>query len=139
MIKRLVFYLTFLIALLIFGLVVVPTLVSEYGIIVQSGSSFSFYTISFLNIPFQVQHPAKLTGSFSSNIPVILYLLNSSQWASFNMFCPIANTTAVSANVTEIHLSVSIKSAGNYDLLFCDPIIYGSLVQIQVTISVQLS
>lgn len=55
------------------------------------------------------------------------------------MFCPIANTTAVSANVTEIHLSVSIKSAGNYDLLFCDPIIYGSLVQIQVTISVQLS
>lgn len=134
--KRAIICSGILTVLVVSGLIVVPTVVSQSGVIVQPGNSFSFYSSSLLNIPFDVNHPSKLTGSFASNLPIYLYVLNSTQYNSFvnqGNFCPDSSFTSLSTNSTQTTISTMVETGGGYHLVFCAPQIAETTVQIQIT------
>jgi hypothetical protein len=117
--KWAVVVLAFLVAL---GLTLVPPALTQGGAIVTSGSTFSFYSGDFLNIPMNSAHSSQLTGSFVSDIQVDVYLLNSTQFMSFdqsgNWYCPITGVTPLLLNATQgtFHGETAV---GSYDLVFC--------------------
>jgi len=108
--------------LVIAGLTVVPLVLTQGGAIITSGSTFSFNSNDFIEIPFNSIHPSQLTGSFTSSVPVDVYLLDSTQFNSYdssgNYYCPIAGTLPLLSNVTQGKLDARTFTGSN-QLVFC--------------------
>ncbi len=105
--------------LAVLGATVVPATLTQGGAIVTSGSSFQFPSYDYyLNIPVAATQRFTLVGSFSSNIPVDVYLLNYTQWDnSFGPYCPL-QTTALFINATGGTIDAPTPR-GSYNLVFC--------------------
>ena len=101
------------------GFTAVPAFLTQGGAIVTSGSSFGFNSYDYyLNVPITSTRSSSLVGSFESNIPVDVYLLNTSIWDnSFGPYCPL-NTQALFANSTQGTLDAPAPR-GSYNLIFC--------------------
>lgn len=125
------------------GLTLVPLALTQGGAIVTSGSTFSFYSGDFLNIPMNSAHSSQLTGSFASDIQVDVYLLNSTQFMSFdqsgNWYCPITGVTPLLLNATQgtFHGETAV---GSYDLVFCGVYQpgFGPTITLQITSPIRL-
>jgi len=72
------------------GFTAVPAFLTQGGAIVTSGSSYGFNSYDYyLNVPITSTRSSSLVGSFESNIPVDVYLLNTSIWDNnFGPYCP---------------------------------------------------
>ena len=128
-----------LVLVIIVGLVVIPTTVADSGVIVDSGSSFSFYALnSYIRVPFTVSHTETLSGTFQSSAALDVYVLNSTQFLSYDDaggYCPIAHLNPLLVNATRGTIATSIGS-GSYSLLFCGAsALQRNLPSIQLTIS----
>ena len=143
MIRRAVFVSFLLASVVVLGLVVVPALVSQGGVLVYSGNGFTYSSSDFLDIPFVVGHHSQLSGSFQSSSPSYLYLLNHSQFWKFDGdggYCPIQGVSPLLFNVTHASIAASVEN-GSYSLIFCTnfqaPSTYD--VQVQITSPIQVS
>jgi hypothetical protein len=111
-----------LVILVASGMFLVPLAFTQGGAIVTSGSTFSFDSGDFLNIPVISARSSQITGSFVSDVQVDVYLLNSTQFMSFDdsgsWYCPISGVTALLLNATQgtFHDKTAV---GSYDLVFC--------------------
>ncbi len=104
---------------MIAGFTAVPAALTQGGAIVTSGSSFRFSSYDYyLNVPVSSTRPSVLVGSFASNVPVDVYLLNTTKWDNnFGPYCPL-DTQALFANSTQGTLDAPAPR-GSYDLIFC--------------------
>jgi hypothetical protein len=122
---------------LVIGLAVVPASITESGVLVYPGNSFSFNPAnSFVRMPFTAGHSETLSGAFESSAPVDAYVLNSSQFLSFDSGgggCP-SSPTALLGNATSGSISTGVGS-GSYGLIFCRPFQPDNFQSIQVKIT----
>ena len=130
-------------SILVVGLAVVPASMAASGVLVYPGNSFSFYpNNSFVRIPFVATHSASLSGAFDSSTPVDVYVLNSSQFVSFDQgggYCPVSSAAPLFANATRGSITTNVES-GSYSLVFCAPFqSNGASIQVRVTSPVKLS
>ena len=127
-----------LIGLLALGWTVVPAVLTQGGAIATSGTTFSFIPGDFVDLPFNSASASNLTGSFTSNIPVDVYLLNSTQFSSFdlsgNWYCPINGATPLASNATHGILAAHTFQGPN-TLLFCVTFDYHSVASIDIQMS----
>lgn len=87
--------------------------------IIPAGTIISVNTTSYQYYSFMASYPETLSGSFSSNIPVSMYLITPSEFASVqlhNSYVPTNYIKYVSAS-TGFNFSWTIQS-GSYVLLF---------------------
>ncbi|MDA4127522.1 MAG: hypothetical protein OK452_10045 [Thaumarchaeota archaeon] len=133
----------FLAVLMIAGLTVVPPVLTQGGAIITSGSIFPFNSNDFIEIPFNSTHPSQLAGSFTSSVPVDVYLLNSAQFNSYdlsgNWFCPIAGISPLLSNVTQGKLDARTFTGSN-QLVFCISFAYYPVgrITVQITSSIRI-
>ena len=124
--------------LLALGLTVVPSALTQGGAIATSGSTFSFTPGDFVDIPFNPAHAANLTGSFASSIPVYVYLLNSTQFGSFDLggdsYCPVEGATPLASNATQGSLAAHTFPGPN-TLLFCAGFDFHSAASITIQVT----
>ncbi|MDG7016698.1 MAG: hypothetical protein JRM82_04905 [Nitrososphaerota archaeon] len=130
-------------SVLVVGLAVVPASMAASGVLAYPGSSFSFYpNSSFVRIPFVATHSASLSGAFDSNAPLDVYVLNSSQFVSFDQgggYCPVSSAAPLFVNATRGSMAASVE-IGSYSLVFCSPFqAGGASIQVRVTSPVKLS
>ena len=130
-------------SVLIVGLAVVPASIAASGVLVYPGNGFSFYpNSSFVRIPFVAIENASLRGAFESTAPVDVYLLNSSQFISFDRgggYCPLSSVAPLFTNVTQGSIATNVGS-GSYSLIFCAPFQPSwPSIQVRVTSPVKLS
>ena len=127
--------------IVIAGFTAVPAVLTQGGAIVTSGSSFQFPSYdNYLNIPVASTQQATLVGTFTSSVPVDVYLLNYTQWDNnFGPYCPL-DTAALFINATGGALDAPAPR-GSYDLVFCPVLLPPSLfnVTIVVTSPIRLS
>lgn len=131
-----------LVSLLTVGLVVAPAALASGGVLVPSGSSFAFYSNnSFIRIPVVGGQNDTLGGTFKSSAAVDVYILNSTQFLSFDQaggFCPVSLVTPLLVSVTHGSLAAEI-GAGTYSLLFCAPFQPSSNIRVTITNAIVLS
>ena len=130
-------------SVLIVGLAVVPASIAASGVLVYPGNSFSFYpNSSFVRIPFAATHSTSLSGAFESSAPVDVYVLNSSQFVSFDQgggYCPVSSAAPLFAYATRGSITTNVES-DSYSLVFCAPFqSNGASIQVKVTSPVKLS
>ena len=130
-------------SILVVGLAIVPASIAASGVLVYPGNSFSFYpNSSFVRIPFVATHSASLSGGFESSAPVDAYVLNSSQFVSFDQgggYCPVSSAAPLFANATRGSITTNVES-GSYSLVFCAPFqSNGASIQVKVTSPIKLS
>jgi len=122
-----------LLSLLFVGLSVIPS--TQNGVLVNSGNSFSFNpSNSVIRVPFEVSPNRTLTGGFDASAAVDAYVLNSTQYSSFDQgigYCPIPRVVPVLAGVTHGLVAVNLGT-GSYSLIFCSSV---HVPSIQVTVS----
>jgi hypothetical protein len=140
-VRKGVLYALALISVLVVGLVVIPAATARSGVLVNSGSSFSFDPLnSFIRVPFEASHNGTLNGAFESSAPVDVYVMNSSQFISFDMngdYCPLKLVKALSVNAIAGSVGTNIGS-GSYSLVFC-AIPHDRNIQVTITSPVKLS
>jgi hypothetical protein len=109
---------------LVVGLAVVPASIAGSGILVNPGNSFSFYpNNSFVRIPFVAGHTESLSGAYESSAPVDVYVLNSTQFLSFDRgggYCPVPSVEPLLVNDTQGSIATNVGS-GSFNLIFCAP------------------
>jgi hypothetical protein len=144
MIRRAILFSLALVLLILLGLTVVPLAFTDGGAVVNSGSVFSFGSFDFLEIPVHVGHASTLVGSFSSNYPIDVYVLNYTEFWSFHDYnaCPVQGVTPSATNSTHAAMN-SPMQPGSYSLIFCIPFSYQYRnmlsVQVQITNSIRLN
>jgi hypothetical protein len=130
-----------LVFLLAVGLVVIPTAIARSGVLVNSGDSFSFDPLnSFIRVPFEVNHNDTLNGAFESTTLVDAYVMNSTQYTSFDQngdYCPLSSIRPVSANATQGSVATNLGS-GSYSLVFC-AVPHDRSIEVTVTSPIKLS
>ena len=108
------------------------------SILVSSRDNFSFYpNISFTRVPFVAGHAERLSGAYESSAPVDVYLLNSTQFLSFDSGggnCQLTSGTPLMINGTGVSISSDVVGSGSYSLIFCAPYQFNG-PKIQVTIT----
>ena len=129
---------------LVLGLAVVPASVAASGVLVSSGDNYSFYpNISFVRIPFDAGHAERLSGAYESSAPVDVYLLNSTQFLSFDSGggnCPLTSVTPLMINGTGGSISSDVVGSASYSLIFCAPYQFnGPKIQVTITNSIKLT
>lgn len=124
-----------LFVIVIAGFTVVPAVLTQGGAIVTSGSSFQFPSYdNYLNIPVTSTHQATLVGSFTSSVPVDVYLLNYTKWDNnFGPYCPL-DTAALFVNATGGALNAPAPQ-GSYDLVFCPILLPPNLYNITIVVT----
>ncbi len=139
-VRRAVLYSVAFVLVVIMGLVVIPASTAGSGVLVPSGNTFSFDPLnSYVRVPFNASNHETLSGAFESSAALDVYILNSSQFASYarggGAWCPISSATPLSVNAAHGSIGASLGN-GSYSLLFCGAgALQRNLPSIELTIS----
>jgi hypothetical protein len=119
MIRRFAILTALLVIFLYLGVAAIPMILAQGGTFVPSGTVYTIPYQNFIMIPFAINsNPMMISGAYTSNALVYLYIFNSSQFDEFNDggFCPI--TTGYTFAATGGSLNFELAQ-GSYNLVFC--------------------
>ncbi len=123
-------------------MVIVPAASAGSGIIATRGSEIYVYSYNYEFIPFSVRQNSELTGAFNANHPVSVYVLNSSEFYTFDGLGPFAPAPAEYQFASGMAISGIINAllkSGSYYLIFYPSVNSSTIVQVTDTIQLAAS
>lgn len=126
---------------LVVGLATIPAAVTQSGIILNKGNSFSFDPgNSFVNVPFMTGSNETLSGDFRSSAAVNVYVISTPQFESFDSSGAASPSSSIPllVNATQGVFTTRVTT-GSYSLLFTSRSVNTPSIEITITSALRLS
>jgi hypothetical protein len=135
LIRKIILLAVLLGTLLYFGTVAIPALIAESGALLYQGTTYNVPQGDYVAIHFSVQYESRISGGFSSDWPISLFIINGSQFLNFvdgrSMYTYEINYTTHSSFAT-------ILPKGSYYLVFNSNYDIAAPVTIRITVTNQI-